>query len=61
VHWSETDFTDGVYNVTLDGRTLRARTFGPETSSGALETFVYVSSDQGRTWTRGGQLASVTY
>jgi hypothetical protein len=41
VHWSETDFPGGLDNVTLDGRTLHARAFGPTTPSGALETFRY--------------------
>jgi hypothetical protein len=57
---------DGAYAWGLGGNFVRLTidrgVHWSETDfTGGLETFVYVSSDQGRTWTRGGQLARVTY
>jgi hypothetical protein len=51
----------GVYSVSRDGLTLRARTLGPQTVTGKSETLLYISSDQGRTWTLNGQLGDVDF
>jgi hypothetical protein len=51
----------GVESVTRNKGTLRARTLGPQTATGQFETFLYISSDQGRTWTLHGQLGDVQY
>jgi hypothetical protein len=52
-HWWSTDFVAGVYSLSKDGNLLRTRAFWSNSfpsGGGVGPTYLYVSSDSGRTW-----------
>jgi hypothetical protein len=60
-HWFQASFAGGVISVSASGHRLVARARGNETANGKFPTRQYTSVDKGRTWRRGGALASVAH
>jgi hypothetical protein len=60
-HWWMADFPDGVHSVSWSHGQLRARALGDQLPDGRFTTYLYVSLNNGRTWTLRRRLGTVPY
>jgi hypothetical protein len=59
-HWLVADFPGGVDAVTWQDGHLHVRALGNQTAAGQFQTFLYLSPDDGRTWTLRGRLGNIS-
>jgi hypothetical protein len=59
-HWWLADFPAGVDTVTWRDGHLQVRALGKQTATGQFQTFLYISPDNGRTWTLRGRLGNTS-
>jgi hypothetical protein len=59
--WWSADFPAGVHSASWRSGHLRVRALGPQTADGRFETFLYLSPDDGRTWSLQRRLGNVPY
>jgi hypothetical protein len=58
--WWKADFPAGVDTVTWQDGCLQVRALGNTTPAGQFQTFLYISADNGRTWTLHGELGNIS-
>jgi hypothetical protein len=59
-HWLLADFPAGVDTVTWQDGQLYVRALGHQTATGQFQTFLYISPDNGRTWTLRSRLSDIS-